>query len=326
MFENRKILIINESSNETNQLGAVFQNAKNIVQIANKGYDGIEIAKKFQPDILLIDKELPDLNGLQVCKSIKKKLEFKYSGIILLGDDFKETEVLLGLNYGVDDFFNKPIRNAELFFRMKRVLDFNKQQQQLEETVQKLDEANANLIEDKKRLSKYVSEDLVKKILTGDVSTKFGGTHIQASLMFFDIRNSTSIAEALEPNKFSEIISLLFTDLMDIIYGHKGSVNKLIGDGIFATFGCPISTGQDSFNCTQCAIRMFECLETFNEFRPKYLKNPITAGIGIATGKVFSGNIGSVRRMEYTVLGDAVNIASPKTPENKFIPKPVKPE
>lgn len=111
-------------------------------------------------------------------------------------------------------------------------------------------------------------------------------------------------------NAFFEFLSELFTDIMDLVYGNGGSVNKIMGDGILATFGCPTTTGDDAFQCVKTALQIREYLNTFNDVRPDYLDNNIKCGIGIVSGKVFAGNIGSVRRMEYTVLGDAVNTAS----------------
>lgn len=174
---------------------------------------------------------------------------------------------------------------------------------------QKLKDQRKNFANDAKLLSQYISEGLIAHVRdTGEnplLSTKKKGT-----MLFFDIRNSTAIAERLQPDVFASLLSDIFTDTMDLIYGNNGSVNKLVGDGFLATFGCPVSSGRDAENAVKTAVQITEYLKTFNDVRPDFLPNPIKAGIGIATGIVFSGVIGSVRRQEYTVLGDAVNIAS----------------
>ncbi len=162
----------------------------------------------------------------------------------------------------------------------------------------------------------YIKYDLnnnscsLNKSCVCNLDYKLTGTHLNASMLFFDLRGSTTIAEKLEPMIFSEFLSELFTDIMDLIYGNGGTVNKIMGDGIFATFGCPETTGDDAYQCTKTALQIREYLNTFNDVRPSYLEHEIKCGIGISTGKVFAGNIGSIRRMEYTVLGDAVNTAS----------------
>jgi PAS domain S-box-containing protein len=132
----------------------------------------------------------------------------------------------------------------------------------------------------------------------------------RVTILFFDIRGSTAIAERIDPEIFAALLSDVLTDTMDLIYGHRGSVNKLVGDGLLATFGCPLATEDDAGNAVRAALAVIDYLATFNDVRPDYLAEPLGAGIGLATGEVFAGVVGSVRRQEYTVLGDAVNVAS----------------
>jgi class 3 adenylate cyclase len=165
------------------------------------------------------------------------------------------------------------------------------------------------MISDTMLLSRYLGEDIIEHIRkTG--KNPLGTKKQKVTVLFFDIRNSTGIAEKLAPEVFAEFLNDILTDIMDLVYGCKGSVNKLIGDGLMATFGAPLSTGQDAQNAVEAAQEIYNYLRTFNDVRPPYLSGPVTAGLGLATGMVFAGVIGSVRRQEYTVLGDAVNIAS----------------
>ena len=107
---------------------------------------------------------------------------------------------------------------------------------------------------------------------------------------------------------------------MDIIFKNHGSVNKLLGDAILATFGCPYNYENDALNAVKTVIEIRQTVDLFNSTKPDYLKNNIEFGIGVATGNVFAGNIGSFRRMEYTVIGDSVNIASRLESLTKKIP------
>jgi adenylate cyclase len=157
---------------------------------------------------------------------------------------------------------------------------------------------------------RYFADETIEEFLESGALQNLSGAHVDVSMLFFDLRGSTAIAEKLEPIVFSEFLSELFTDIMDLIYGNGGSVNKMLGDGILATFGCPSSTGDDAYQCAKTALQIREYLHTFNDVRPDYLENDVRCGVGIASGKVFAGSIGSIRRMEYTVLGDAVNVAA----------------
>ncbi len=180
---------------------------------------------------------------------------------------------------------------------------------QLKEEQSYVKHERQSLVSDSRLVMNYISEDIVDYIQkTGE--NPFINSRKDATILFFDIRASSSIAESLESELFASVLSDLLTDVMDLVYGNHGSVNKLLGDGLMATFGCPISHENDARNAVNTALQIRDYLATFNDVRPDYLKKQLAAGIGIATGSVFSGVIGSVRRQEYTVLGDVVNVAS----------------
>lgn len=165
------------------------------------------------------------------------------------------------------------------------------------------------MISDSMLLMRYGSDDLFEYVnKTG--KNPLETTRRKVTILFFDIKGSTSIAEKLDADIFAKFLSDIFVDIMDLIYGNNGSVNKMLGDGLMATFGAPMSTGVDAFNAVNAAKKIEGYLHTYNDVRPDYLPGDLEAGLGIATGSVFAGVIGSVRREEYTVLGDTVNIAA----------------
>jgi len=179
----------------------------------------------------------------------------------------------------------------------------------LKEEKHRLREERRNLVSDTQLLSRYMTDDMLDYIQkTGRNPLETG--MVKATILFFDIRNSTGIAEKLRPEEFASFLSDILTDVMDLVYGCQGSVNKLLGDGLMASFGVPMSSGTDAFNAVEAAQKIVEYLRTFNDVRPGFLVDEVAAGIGIATGTVFAGVIGSVRRQEYALLGDPVNIAS----------------
>ena len=163
---------------------------------------------------------------------------------------------------------------------------------------------------DIQKLSQFFSDDVVRKILLEQNNQEVYGENIAATVFFLDIRNFTSLSEKHEPQVIAKLLNRLYTDIMDLILSHRGSVNKIIGDALLATFGCPVAYGDDAVNAVRCALAIRETIAHFNAALPDYLSEPIAVGMGIATGKVFAGTIGSFRRMDYTVIGDTVNIAS----------------
>lgn len=203
------------------------------------------------------------------------------------------------LQSGIAEVFDTSVDHAELLIRISRVLESSKQSGRISELSGQLD-----------RLSAYFSADVVKMILGQNQINHDYGENLDATVFFLDIRNFTRISEGVEPNLIAALLNRLYTDIMDLILTYKGSVNKIIGDALLATFGCPVRGQRDAQNAVECALAIRDTLQLFNSTRPDYIQEDIAIGMGIATGKVFAGTIGSYRKRDYTVIGDTVNIAA----------------
>ena len=161
----------------------------------------------------------------------------------------------------------------------------------------------------KSTMSRYMSRELTEKLLDDDESS-LGGKIQKATALFSDIRSFTSIAENIGPQETVTLLNDIFSIQVDVILAHGGILDKYIGDAIMAVFGAPFPHKDDADNSVLSAIQMIRALHEFNEMRRERRKEPIGLGVGINTDEVLSGNIGSVKRMDYTVIGDGVNLAS----------------
>lgn len=185
---------------------------------------------------------------------------------------------------------------------------------------------NARLYEDKRRkehlkaaLERYVSKQIAERIISNDATgeIRFQPEKREVTLVFSDVRGFTTLAESLTPEEMVEILNRYFTKMIDIIFKYGGTLDKFIGDAIMAMFGAPASTGDDPGNAVMAAIEMQESLIAFNEEQAKLGKPLLKVGIGVNSGIVVVGNIGSDQRMEYTAIGDSVNLASRLEGANK---------
>ena len=298
-----KILIVDDDDIQRSILEKFFSGLGYEVAAEIDGEQGLMKAKEWLPDIILLDVYLPGANGIDVLDDIRADKKLEYSVVVMMSADTSEDTTVLGLIKQADDFIYKPVRTAELALKLRKLMDRKRHREAL-------DQLNQKLTAEKEILSHYFSDDVVAKIVASDDKSKLSGENITASILFFDIRNFTNISENLKPNLVADLLNLIFTDVMDLILSHDGSVNKLIGDAILATFGAPFNTDQDAKNTVKCAIAITDTIKFFNQVKPWYLESDLKVGIGITTGEVFAGNIGSYRRMEYTVIGDVVNTAS----------------
>ena len=169
----------------------------------------------------------------------------------------------------------------------------------------------------KNTMSRYMPDQVVEQLLGSDVSL-LGGKEQQVSILFSDIRRFTALSENLSPEDAVAQLNDYFADMVDILFDHGGALDKFIGDGIMALFGAPFVIPQDADNAVNAAVAMIECLATLNQRRAKQGLTPFKIGIGVNTGSVIVGNIGSPKRMDFTVIGDHVNLASRLESANKY--------
>lgn len=170
----------------------------------------------------------------------------------------------------------------------------------------------------KKAMGKYISDDIMERVVKNIDELKLGGKRATVTVLFADIRGFTSMSENLPAEEVSNILNEYFTEIEPIISKHNGIINKFIGDAVMAIFGEPILDKKHALNAVKCAQAM---LKKVRKLQYKWMeegKPRIEIGIGINTGEVFVGNIGSERRMEYTVIGDTVNLASRIESYNKI--------
>lgn len=159
-------------------------------------------------------------------------------------------------------------------------------------------------------LERFLSPDVVEMIAANPGGVRLGGSNQKVSVMFADIRGFTTLSERMAPEKIVEVLNEYFTRVTDVIFDVGGTLDKYIGDGVMAVFGAPISKGNDAANAVRAAIEIQRLLLEMNRDAAARSWPELRVGIGINTGIVTAANIGSPRRIDYTVIGDPVNIAS----------------
>ena len=169
----------------------------------------------------------------------------------------------------------------------------------------------------------YVPSQHIDAMLENPGSYGFEGESRELSVLFADIRDFTSISEKLSVTQLKQLLNLFFTEMTDIIFQHEGTIDKYVGDMVMAFWGAPLPNKDHAKNCVQAALKMQErCVQLQDKFT--HLGYPtIRIGIGVNTGVMNIGDMGSKYRRNYTVLGDAVNLASRLEAATKFYNLPI---
>ena len=157
---------------------------------------------------------------------------------------------------------------------------------------------------------RYFAPTLAAQIAGAPESVKLGGDKRPVAVLFSDIRGFTALSRSMTPDDMAALLSEYFTEMVDCVFRHGGTLDKFMGDAVMAQWGAPIASADDPDRAMHAAIDMMHALDELNtqwraEGRPE-----LAIGIGLSYGEVFAGNIGSERRLEFTVIGDTVNLAS----------------
>ena len=169
----------------------------------------------------------------------------------------------------------------------------------------------------KSTMARYMSPEVAEQLLAAGEAV-LGGKDQTVSILFSDIRSFTTMAEALGARETVAMLNAYFERMVDVIVRNRGVLDKFIGDAVMALFGVPFNGPHDADDAVRVANSMFIALRELNRERRGKGMEPIDIGVGIATGVVVVGNIGSTKRMEYTVIGDSVNLASRLESATKF--------
>jgi len=165
-----------------------------------------------------------------------------------------------------------------------------------------------NLVKD--TFSRYVTSQVAEELLNNPDALGLGGKKQFVTILFSDIRGFTSFSENFPPEEVVEHLNEYLSAMVGIVFKHEGTLDKFIGDAIMVIFGAPMTREDDAIRAMRTALEMREKLAELNAKWERQGKKPFEIGIGINSGEVIAGNIGDIRRMEYTVIGDNVNLAS----------------
>ena len=161
-----------------------------------------------------------------------------------------------------------------------------------------------------KTFGRYLEEEVVNSLLENPAGLKLGGERRKVTILVSDLRGFSAISEEFSPEDVVKILNFYLESMTDIIHEYKGTINDFMGDGILVMFGAPISREDDSQRAIACAMAMQLAMKQVNEKNQAMNLPILEMGIGINTGEVVAGNIGSQKRAEYTVIGSHVNLAA----------------
>lgn len=261
------------------------------VESAENGRIALEMLRRGGFDLLLLDIEMPDMNGFQVMEQLAADSALRDVPVIVTSSLEGIDHVVRCIGLGADDYLHKPVNPVLLKARIDSSLEKKRLRDQQKALVERF-------------ATSAVAQDLQQS------GFALGGKRVQATVMFCDIRGFTSIVESQGPEETIELLNTWYTLMFEAISSSGGVVNQMIGDGLMAIFGAPLPLAEPPLAAVRAALDMVEMIELLNAERAAEGKAALAIGVGVATGDVFAGYTGTQERATYTCVGDTVNLAA----------------
>jgi adenylate cyclase len=279
------------------------------VTTAEDGREALDRVREAPPDVVLLDVLMPGIDGFAVLQELKADAGLRDIPVIMISalEDFES--VIRCIELGAEDYLPKPFDPVLLRARINAGL--NKR---------RLGELERARVRDV--FARFLPESIVDEVLLrADGAARLGGVRLIGTALFTDLRGFTTFAESTPPDRVIEVLNRFLTEMTDAVLDNGGTLVTYLGDGLLAVFGAPIACDDHADRALAAAREMLhERLPRFNDWLRTARHDGFDIGIGVSSGPLMSGNVGSERRLEYTAIGDTVNTAARIEAHTKLVP------
>jgi adenylate cyclase len=297
------------------------------IRLAGDGYDistavdgeeALAVARDSQPDLILLDIMMPKIDGIEVCRRLKKEQGPSFVPIILVTAMTDPRDIVAGLEAGADEYLTKPVDHAALSARVRSMLRIKALHDTVATQAEEITRWNATLerrvaeqvaeLEAVSRLKRFFSPQLADAIVAGGAADPLRPHRREISVVFLDLRGFTAFAEMSEPEEVSEVLASYHAEVGRLILEHEGTLERFTGDGMMIFFNDPVPVS----NAEERAVRMAEAMRARirvlgAEWRRRGYD--LDLGMGIAKGYATIGAIGFEGRRDYAAIGSVTNLA-----------------
>lgn len=299
-------------------LGATLSSWGIDVISVTDGLQALEVLSSDDPPRLaLLDWMMPSMTGPEICSRVRaSRSSQSYVYVLLLTSMKAQEHLITGLDSGADDYMFKPFDPQELRARLQAGARVVGLQEKLEAQHRIIEEKNQALELHNKFVrevfGRFVSDDVAATLLASPHGLTLGGEKRTVTILMSDLRGFTPLSEVLDAQQVVGMLNRYLARMVDIIFRHKGTIDEFIGDAILVIFGAPQpgNPPDDARRALACAIEMQLAMAEINAQNRQLGMPDLAMGVGINSGEVVVGNIGSERRMKYSVVGGPVNLTA----------------
>jgi len=293
---------------------------------ASDGEEALAKAREKLPDLILLDIMMPKMDGMQVCRELKKDPTLPFMPIILVTAKSESKDIVAGLEAGGDEYLTKPVDQAALVARVKSMLRMKALYDQVQEQASRLETQTAQLsewnrtleqrvqdevtkVERLGRLKRFFSPHLAELIIGGGAADPLQPHRREVTSVFLDLRGFTAFAETTEPEEVLTVLQEYHAAMGQIVLDHEGTLEHFAGDGMMIIFNDPVPVPNPGEKAIRMALAMRDKMA---DLTVRWHKRgfDLSIGIGLAQGYATIGAIGFEARWEYGAIGTVINLAS----------------
>jgi class 3 adenylate cyclase len=302
-----RLLVVDDDELSRDMLARRLRKRGHEVEIAESGRMALREIESSRFDLVLLDFMMPEMNGIEALENLRQTRTASELPVIMVTGKEESRDMVEAFRAGANDYVTKPVDLPVVLARIRTQLTLKRASESLLQLTGQVELRNQMI---RQVFGRYLTDEVVEGLLENPEGLRFGGEKRRISVLFADLRGFTTLAEKLPPEKVVTLINGFLAVMSEVIIDFGGTIDEFLGDAILVLFGAPVEREDHARAAVACAVRMQHAMEEVNRGNREHGLPEIEMGIGISTGEVVVGNIGSEKRAKYGVVGHTVNLAA----------------
>jgi class 3 adenylate cyclase/CheY-like chemotaxis protein len=301
------ILVVDDNEFNRDLLSRRLIKSGFAVSLVEDGFSALDWLANHSCDLVLLDIMMPGMSGIEVLEKVREIRDGTELPIIMATAKDGSDDIVGALKLGANDYVTKPIDFPVVLARVNTQLGLKRANDKIRSLVADVEKRNDFI---RNVFGRYLTDEVAETLLDSPEGLNFGGERRAITILMADIRGFTSLSSRLDPEDVLTLVNNFLAGMTEVIIGYGGTIDEFIGDAILVLFGAPRAMENHAERAVACAIEMQSAMASVNELNVQAGLPSVETGIGINTGEVVIGNIGSETRSKYGVVGHHVNFTS----------------
>jgi adenylate cyclase len=301
------LLVVDDQEINRDMLSRRLARRGYTVAAAEDGPQALEMITTQKFDLVLLDIMMPKISGLEVLRILRARYPAADLPVIMATAKDQSRDVVEALQLGANDYVTKPFDFPVVLARIQTQLSLRRAMDEIQRLAKQLELRNTFI---RATFGRYLTDEVVASLLDSPEGLKLGGEQRQVTILMSDLRGFTSLSGQLAPQQVVAILNRYLGTMAEVIMQYQGTIDEFVGDAIFVIFGAPVWRGDHAQRAVACAVAMQLAMDAINQQHRRENLPEVEMGIGVHTGEVVVGNIGSQKRTKYGAVGSHVNLAS----------------